>query len=105
MTVVVRDRFGREPGPGGQGELGSGPCAVIVIGGRPYEVRRGDLPNTWLLARVGACYTVWLGTGGCWSCSCPSATYRREAMCKHAAALAALCSLFREVTCSTEEGG
>jgi hypothetical protein len=71
---------------------------VIVIGKTSYELRRDDLPNTFELARVGACYQTWVGGGGNWSCSCPSATFRREAMCKHARAVAALQALFREAT-------
>jgi hypothetical protein len=106
MTIIVKDRFGPAPGPPGLGGLGGGgPCAVIVIGSTHYELRRAAAPGCFTLARVGAAYQVWVGGGGNWSCTCPSATFRRDEMCKHARALATLRGLFREVTCSTGEGG
>jgi hypothetical protein len=94
MAAVVKDRFASVPQPLGSG----GP--VVLIGKVPYEVRRGALPNTFELSRAGAAvaYQVWVASRGeSWSCTCPSAVFRPERMCKHASALATLRDLFREV--------
>jgi hypothetical protein len=93
MTIVIQNRFASAPQPPA-GLGGAGEFAVIVIGSTKYELRRGALPNTYLLLRVGAAYETWVGGGASWSCTCPSATFRRERPCKHARAVAALVALF-----------
>jgi hypothetical protein len=101
MAVVVRDHFEpdpEQPGPPSPGGLGGdGPCVVIALGKdeKLYELRRAGTSGCYTLSRAGRVYEVSLGAGGAWSCSCPSAYFRRLVPCKHVAAVALLRDLFQ----------